>query len=151
MKTNNYLFPHSFKKIGWIMFYPFAAIGIWFLADPDWFAPFWDNVFDKPQSVWDGIMRYRDEVAVIGLTLSLLFIGFSREKIEDEYVAKLRGDSLVWSMLVGYGLLILATVFLYDENYLTFMLVNLFLILMLYIVKFTIALHRFSKSGSDEK
>ena len=30
---SNYLFPTVYKKIGWVLFVPFAIIGIIFLAD----------------------------------------------------------------------------------------------------------------------
>ena len=155
MKTN-YLLPHYFKKIGWILFIPSALFGIlelyaqgflgsralpFFTAVPKWEAAYIDTFG------WAGM----DELAVIMVAVSLLFIAFAKEKTEDEYVVKIRSESLTWAIMVNYVIIIIGTLCLYEMNYLTFIMVNTFTLLILYIIKFRTALHRSIKLSRYEE
>lgn len=149
MKTNTYLLPHRFQKIGWILLVPFALLGIgWLMFEGISFH----GIPGLPEPVRDWLGNdYADEFIVVGLTVSLLLVGFSREKIEDEFITKLRGDSLIWALLVSYLILIVATLVFYDETYLTFVFINMFLILLLYILKFNLSVWRFRKANHYEE
>lgn len=149
MKTNTYLLPHRFKKIGSILFIPFAVLGIyWLLFEGISFH----GIPGLPEPVRDWLGKdCADEFIVVGLTVSMLMVGFSREKIEDEFITKLRGDSLIWALLVSYLILIVATLVFYDETYLTFVFINMFLILLLYILKFNLAVRQFKKANRHEE
>lgn len=155
MKTN-YLFPVIFKKIGWFLFVPFFISCIYCLfgngADLLPFkvfalvcnTHFMDIGFCK---VIENCVF--DELSVIGLTVSLLFIAFSKEKDEDECIAELRMRSLVWAIIVNYSLLIAVTLFVYGTFYLTFAFINLFTMLFLFIIKFNIALYKFRRTNNE--
>ena len=154
MKTN-YLFPRKFRKIGWILFVPFACLGIAVLCDYsfDWNMRVLSLIGDSLATPF-GNTRFlhiivndvADEVAIIGTIVSLLFIAFSREKDEDECIGKIRGESLVWAVIVHNIVVIVATLFIYDTMYFVFLSVNLVIGLLLFIIKYNFALHTFRKS-----
>ena len=97
----NYLFPNSFKIVGLaITAVAFIALIFWrlleispefkmpaviegdFLGDCDFFC-----IADC------GLITFIMPVLITGL----IFIGFSKEKIEDEFVMSIREKSLVWA------------------------------------------------------
>ena len=83
--------------------------------------------------------------------IGALLVGFSKEKQEDEYIAEVRLNALLWAVLVNYCLLLAAFVFVYGLSFLTVMIYNMFTVLILFIARFHIALYRNAKNISDEK
>lgn len=150
MKTN-YLFPAIFRKIGWILLIPFTVLGIyclWNFGDIDFQIPSKGIVHSLLTVGEEGVL---DEITIVGLTLSLLFVSFSREKDEDECIARIRMDSLVWAILVNYVLVILATMFIYGMAYLDAAFISMFTVLIIFIIKYNWVLHHFRKTElSDE-
>lgn len=65
-----------------------------------------------------------------------LIVSFSREKIEDEYIAKLRLSSFQWAFLANYVLLLLCFIFIYGMSFLAVMCYNMFTTMILFIVRF---------------
>ena len=92
---------------------------------------------------------WTDELIVIFLTLAMLFIGFSREKDEDECIASIRMNALVWAILTNSALLILGTLFVYGLPYLNFMSIYMFSLLLLFILKYTWSLYQFRKNDES--
>lgn len=160
---SNYLFPTVYKKIGWVLFVPFAIIGIIFLADSSLL----------PEIKWNPIVLYtgsqltdhgqvageffktinddmKEEIIVCGLAIALSLIAFSREKDEDELIEHLRAKSLVWSLKANVVLLIVATLILYSDYYLTFAWIYMFSVFLLFIIKFEIELYHFRHSNHEE-
>lgn len=160
---SNYLFPTVYKKIGWVLFVPFAIIGIIFLADSSLL----------PEIKWNPIVLYtgsqltdhgqvpgeffktinddmKEEIIVCGLAIALSLIAFSREKDEDELVEHLRAKSLVWSLKANVVLLIVATFILYSDYYVTFAWIYMFSVFLLFIIRFEIELYRFRHSNHEE-
>lgn len=144
----NYLFPTAFRKVGWVMFVPSFIMGYICLFGA--YSEQWLNIKVLSVIPW-GMIRNSmfDEVSMIGLTLSLLFIGFSKEKDEDECIANIRAGSLIWATLTGYFLLIVCTLLIYDLQYLNFVFIDLFMILILFIIKYNIELYKFRNSHND--
>ena len=159
MKTNNFLFPAYFRKIGWIISLPLAAIlfiyllGVFDFSKPSTTWNFFHGMFNTPSWRVFGIMAGKSilSVCMVLLVVGLLFIAFSKEKIEDEYIAKLRGDSLVWSVIVNSLLLGIAFLFVYGGGFLFVLFLNLYLLLILFIIKYNVALHNFKKSNDYEE
>lgn len=154
MKTN-YLFPRKYRLIGWILFVPFACMGIAVLCDYsfDWnmrvLSLLGDSLatpFGRTRFFHIIVNDVADEIATIGTIVSLLFIAFSREKDEDECIAKIRGESLVWAVIAHNVVVILGTLFIFDSMYFLFLSVNLVIGLLLFIIKYNFALHTFRKS-----
>ena len=83
-----------------------------------------------------------EEIAMLGLLASLVFIALSREQDEDEMTEHIRMQSFVWSTWATSIVLALGILFVYDLEFLTFMFMTMYLYLMLYIVKFNLAMHR---------
>lgn len=144
----NYLFPTTFRKIGWCLFVPFVIMSFICLfngANEDWLKI---NVFSAaPWGIFENSLF--DELSMIGLTVSLLFIAFSKEKDEDECIANIRSNSLIWATIAGYSLLIVCTMLIYDIQYLNFVFTDLFMILFLFIIKYNIELYKFRRSNND--
>ena len=92
-----------------------------------------------------------NELLGVLIILSGLVVVFSREKIEDEFIEKIRLESLVWSVYVNYILLFLATVILYSFDFLFFMTCNMFTLLIFFIVRFNWQISKLKKTSSDEK
>ena len=161
MKTNNYLFPACFKKIGWIISLPLAAVLTYYLigflgddTSPSETWNFFDNMFTDPS--WRAFDLIAEgniflSICMVLLVAGLLFIAFSKEKTEDEYIAKMRGDSLIWAVIVNSILLAAAFLCVYGGNFLYVLFFNLYTLLVLFIVKFNIALYRFRKSDDNEE
>lgn len=153
----NYLFPEIFRKIGWYLLIPFSMLGVYCLQGdganilPSTVFAFIDDPFGGKLEffTWvhtDGIL---DEFAIIGLTISLLFISFARERDEDECIEQIRMQSLVWSILVSYVLLIFAVLFIFGLAFLTFAFINLFTVLILFIIKYNWELYKFRRITNE--
>ncbi len=150
---SNYLFPIVFRKIGWCLFIPTLIAGIcYMLNDGDVmniggskvFALF-DGLTDTKYLTFTQNDSWTDEVLVILLTVSMLFIGFSREKDEDECTAHIRMRSLTWAILMNSIMLVVGTLLIFGSPYLNFMVIYLFSILFLFIIKYTWSIHTFRK------
>ena len=162
MKTN-YLFPPLCKKIGWVLFVPFAILGLLLVFSdqslpslpckvialfngPTWVTETATGPSPIVQFITDNII---EEIIIIGLVVALALIGFSRTKEEDEFVEHLRAKSLVWSLQVNMLLLIIATLFLYGSNFIAFTWIYMFGVPLLYIIKFEIELYLFRHDSHD--
>ena len=87
----------------------------------------------------------------IFLIVSLLLVGFSKERIEDEYVKSLRLSSLQWAVVVNYIILIAAFLFVYDLDFMYVMIFNVFTVLIIYVARFNILLYMNSKKLKNEE
>lgn len=134
MKTK-YLLPPVFKKIGWwasIPFVVFWACTLLKIVPDEWqflYSEFFMNLF------------------IIGFVVTLCFIAFSQERDEDEYIARIRYESLIWATIFNYVILVVASLSIYGLDFFVFMGVNMYTILILFIAKFNIALYRLRKSA----
>jgi len=158
--TKNYLFPSRFQKLGWILLVPFGLLFLYFCFTTsgsriEWKVPVFaiiNNDFGTSQEclvvVKNDIM---DEITYIGLIISFLFIAFSKEKDEDEYTSQIRANSLVWALLINFSLIILCELFVFGLAFLEILYLNLFSILILFIVKFKIAIYKLKKTNEDEE
>lgn len=87
-----------------------------------------------------------DELILLLLILGGALIAFTREKVEDELIAKIRLDSLVWAVYANYLILILAIIFIYGLPFLWVMVFNIFTTLIIFLLKFNLALRKLRKS-----
>ncbi len=153
MKTN-YLLPNRFKKIGWFLFIPGIILGILYLMyEPH---PKFLNVtvFAIAKSLFEFSFiknNVFDEITGLLLIIGPIFIAFSREKSEDEYISKIRLESLLWATYLNYLIVILAFIFVYDIGFYWVLLLNMFTLLFFFIIRFTWALHKSKKQIRDEE
>ncbi len=149
----NYLFPHQYKKIGLMALIPSVILGVVVIITD--FAPeFLDIKIDFVLSAnpfTKSTNNLLNEILGILVILSGVVVAFSKEKVEDEFIEKIRLESLVWSVYVNYALLFLAMVILYDFDFLFFMTLNMFTLLIFFIVKFNWRISKLKKTSFDEK
>ena len=148
----NYLFPHRFRMIGWVLAIV-AVSGYLCLPEFHFKMPslYFDTFFDdENESGFFRMARTNSlSIAMILLTIGLLFIGFSKEKVEDEFVHYLRAQSLIWATYITAALFIVATLLIYGITYIYVPYLVFFVFLILFIIKFRIEVHRFNKGGTQ--
>jgi len=157
--SNKLLLPNKFKLIGWCLLIPATILGLVlsftnFEAFPikaNVFAIFTNEIFQKSQFL--GFIETNITNTAVGtlFIVGAMFVGFSKEKREDEFIAKLRLSSLLWAVWVNYFLLLLSFLFIYGTAFLTVMMYNMFTVLIIFIVRFNYILYKNSKTMSDEK
>jgi hypothetical protein len=130
---SRFLLPAHYCKIGWVIFIPFLVLGIASLHMDFQFD--WLQV-NRDKSFFDGNTNFTDEIAAIGVLIGLIFVAFSREQIEDEFVMQLRLDSLVVAVLINYALLFLAILFVYGMDFIYVWVYNMYTVLILFIARF---------------
>jgi hypothetical protein len=159
MKTH-FLFPRQYKKIGWTLFIPsliialivpFTALNIDEMLTTKVFA-----IVDNGLFAETGFFRFNensigDEVLLSCLIIGGLLIGFSRLKHEDEYTSQIRYESLVWATYFNFGIMFLATIFVYGTAYFNVLIANVFTLLLFFIIRFHIKLSQINKSAGDEE
>lgn len=130
MKT--LLFPHSFQRIGWIIFAISAAIGAYIL--------FTDNT--------DSYLL--NNIAIIGISIGAILATCSREEVEDEMTGQMRLNSLLTALYINYAILIVCSLLIYDLDFLSVMLYNMFTILLIFMVVFRWKIWRIKKATENE-
>lgn len=146
-----YLFSNKFKKTSGVVFYLSILIGLFlFLTDriQDIFVV---NVFSIFSYEWFGSEPkgfgwiengLGDEVFTLLIIISGIVNSFSREKIEDELISRIRLESLSLSLFISFGLIIISTFLVYNINYMYVLVFNLFLIILLFNLIFKFRLYK---------
>ncbi len=157
--TINYLFPHFFKKVGWVIFLPTLVFG--FIAigedinpeflDIEVYALFTGSFLGKDNSFSVIENNFLNEILGLLMIVSLILIVFSKEKDEDELISKIRFESLVWAIYVNYAILALSMLLVYEIAFLWVMIFNMFTILFFYIVRFNLKVWKLRKMSSHEE
>lgn len=142
MKATN-LFPHKVRRLGWILLLPSLILGfmvMYFEFQIPGFEiiiPYSDSVLNSNKPVPNNLTN---EIVSIIVMVSLALIAFSEEKQEDEWVSKIRLESLQWSVYANYILLILAILFVYDLEFFQALIYNMYTILVFFILRFNYVL-----------
>ncbi|MCA6449691.1 MAG: hypothetical protein IM584_03055 [Chitinophagaceae bacterium] len=141
------LLPHRFRKLGYVLVLPFLALGIAYMG--------WDFTIaqlayhpDKAGIFYMGNNNYTDELVTVGLILSLILIGFSKEKVEDEAIQFFRLEALQWAVYANYAVLVIAVLFCYGGWFFTVMTINLFTVLIIFIARYRYVLFQYNRSNS---
>ena len=154
------LLPNQFKLIGWILLIPSAILGFFLmLTDLESkltikskvFALYNDEILGDKNHF--GIISTDITITLVGVVFILgdMMVGFSKEKHEDEYIAKLRLSSLMWAVWVNYVLLLLSFIFIYGMGFFHVMIYNMFTVLIIFIGRFNIKLFINRMIPADEK
>ena len=147
-----YLFSNKFKKTSGVVFYLSILIGLFLLLTDRIQDIFVVNVFSIFSYEWFGSEPkgfgwiengLGDEVFTLLIIVSGIVNSFSREKIEDELISRIRLESLSLSLFISFGLIIISTFLVYNLNYMYVLVFNLFLIILLFnlIFKFRLFKH----------
>ena len=155
----NYLFPNKYKKIGWLILIPSAIIGLITLIldfEPNYLdfivlAIFIDEFFGDKHFI--GIINNNVLNEILGtlIILSSLLVAFSKEKSEDEYISKIRLESLVWAVYLNYAILLISFLFIFGLSFLWVMIFNMFTILLFFIIRFNWQISKLKKSAHYEE
>ena len=154
----NYLLPHGFKRVGLIMLMPFLVACIWLLCGPcegDWFivdVPALFTLDIASTSEWFG-MTVTDpvnEICMLGLLVSLVFIALSKEKDEDEMTAVVRMQSFVWGFWCTAILMLVAILFVYDLAFMYFAFASVFVCFIMYICKFNYEMIKIRRTENEK-
>jgi hypothetical protein len=160
MKTK-LLLPNQFKKPGWILLVPSALIGMFIIItgyefdflNTRVFTIYSDPKLSSGESVLFGLINENLTNTVVGVLflIGALFVAFSREKTEDEFIARIRLESLLWATYINYGILLFCFLFFYEFEFLYVMIFNMFTILVIFIIRYYYMLYKAKKLLSHEK
>lgn len=158
MKTNNYLLPYRFKRIGLFLFVPFCAACLWLLVSGELdcsllkipvLSLFYEGFLDEGRKFFRIVENDPiNEIAMLGLLVSMCMIALSRERDEDEMTAHVRMQSFVWSFWVSAGVTAFGILFLYEMAFLYFAFIAVFLVFLLFIMKFNFTMHKIRRENA---
>lgn len=151
--NTKFLFPNQFKRIGWILLIPSAILGILIIIIDFQFkfldtkvVTFYSSNFltGSQDSMMFSLIKNNvtDEIAGVVFIIGAILVAFSRQKHEDEFILKIRLESLVWATYINFAILILCILFLYNFEFLYVMIFNMFTILILFIFRFYYILYK---------
>ena len=152
MKTK-FLIHNKYKKWGWILLGLAVVLGVLesafealsFLNEVSILAVY-DSGFIFDEKEGPAFFRvivddFQFELISTLFIVGALMVSFSRLKNEDEYIAKVRLESLVWATFFHFLTVIIFTLAVYGSAYFNVMLINMVSILVLFILKFHVTLY----------
>ncbi|MEI8074491.1 MAG: hypothetical protein WCH78_07055 [Bacteroidota bacterium] len=142
------LLPHSYKKIGWVLLVPAVLAGLIFVV-LNFQLPFEPKIntfglFGKGFEIGHakqpafrvGEIELIPNLISIMLLIGGMFVMFSKEKREDEFINQIRLHSLQFSVFINYSLLLLCILFIHGLPFLDVMVYNMFTVIIIYIIRF---------------
>jgi len=147
MKTS-YLLPHKYKIVGWILFILGLVTGsiiVFGGYELDVLKVNVISIYDEGGFLGlegeEGFFNIiensiLDELAALSTIIGGLLVGFTKEKVEDEFIYKLRNDSLVWAILFNYMILVFTILFVYEFTFFHVLVFNMFTPLMFFVIRF---------------
>lgn len=154
----NYLFPHGFRRIGWTMIAISIVWAVLYIADSEEKEspfPLVGSAFALVEYTFDVqwfVTVSTDWFITFFVTLisvGLLFVGFSRERDEDECIQRIRYQALAWSTFINTGLVILTTLLVYGALYVYMMYIYAFSLLILFVARYFYLMHKFRCSHEE--
>lgn len=169
MRTS-FLFPYRFKKVSGIVFLIslilFVAIGM----DYDVFSKInpkspvfaiagdGELVFGSSSDtvlfptyyfsfIYNEIL---DELVFFILIVSGMVYAFSKEKIEDEMIMKIRLDSLAWATFFNYTIILICYLLFYGLPFLKVMVLSMFSNLLFFIVRFRWVVYKYNSDFNEK-
>ena len=148
MKT--YLFPNSVKPLAWIILI-LGILGGIIVASFDIEPEIFDinvfslystgDIFSKNHGFFKVIeQNILDDICGILIIIGGILVGFSKEKVEDEFIMQLRLSSLALAVYINYGILLLAFLLVHGFDFFTVMVYNMFTLLLIFILIFQVKL-----------
>lgn len=133
----NMLFPTWCRILGWVLFIPSVFLGVMCEADV---------------MTLSGVIETAvNDTVIIGIVVGALMIVCSKESHEDEMTRSIRLASLLNSLYIYVILLVTATLLVNGMAYFRFMMVNLVLLPMIFVVIFRLEMRRYNQMGQDEE
>ncbi len=140
-----FLLPNGFKWVGWVLLITSLVVGVWGATlDFDYAS----SALLKPLQLQGTlIVNY----VVIGLWLGVIFVGCSREKVEDEMISRIRLNALLLAFYLQALFIMVATLVCNSLDYLDIMTYNLVTYPVIFVVAYRWMLWRALKMESDEE
>ena len=148
---SNYLLPHKYKTLGWVLFIIGLLSGsvLFFNGYDSSFLNvkvltiYYEPIFSESSGFFKIVDNtITDELVSLLIIIGGLLVGFSKEKVEDEFIYKLRKDSLVWAILFNYFILIAAILLVYELTFFHVLVFNMFTPLVFFIIRFNFLKHK---------
>ncbi len=144
---SRFLLPHRWRLAGIIIF----LLGFGFFIADQWLNVdifTWHNLrsFESQTLTGPSINEnFADEIKMLLILFGLLMIAFSKERVEDEYIAQQRLDSLQWAIYVNYAIFAVCVLAVYGADFFMVTIYNVFTPLIIFIVRFRWMMYRASK------
>ena len=163
MKNTKFLLPSGYKKAGWWIFgitVVLIIIHSIFQSQCDFSLNNIRELFGMEHLEGKGDFLSssfgpNDDLLLtfIGILLIVagIFIGFSRNKEDDEFIEQLRYESLILSLYINSGIVLLCLIFVWGLPFLWVMMINIFSILYVFIFCFYLRLYLNKRSMRYEK
>ena len=149
MKNRCFLLPHIFGKIGWFILVPFTILGL-FIMFTGGAEVSLGRFFSATGNHREIESQILNNVTIIGLLIGLIFTSCSREKYEDEMISALRLDSLLLALYISVVVLIVAVLCLYGNNFYEFLIYQMFILPLIFLVTFRIKMWRLNRDNDEE-
>jgi hypothetical protein len=140
MKTR-FLFPYWFRYLGLACFLVHIPVMMFFKKYHD---------MDSPDPGLFSGSHVFFIFTTLMVTIGLFLFAFSKEKIEDEQIMQLRRDSLQWAVYFNYVVLIAALIFTQHMEIGHVLMLNMWALLLFFIVRFQWAIFRINWSAKKE-
>ena len=131
MKT--LLFPHSFQRIGWIIFALGIALGVYAVS-----------------AGFNGSYTMNN-ITIISIIVGGVLATCSCEEREDEMTQQLRLNALLMALYINFAALIVCSLLFYDMDFLNVMIYNMFTILLIFMIVFRWKIWRMKKALQNEE
>ncbi|MCB0423567.1 MAG: hypothetical protein KDD13_02955 [Mangrovimonas sp.] len=154
---SNYLLPHKYKTLGWVLFIIGLLSGSVLLfngydssfLNVKVLTIYYEPIFSESSGFFKIVDNtITDELVSLLIIIGGLLVGFSKEKVEDEFIYKLRKDSLVWAILFNYFILIATILLVYDLTFFHILVFNMFTPLVFFIIRFNFL--KYKANSHDE-
>lgn len=159
-----FLLPNKLKKIGWILIIISGILVLWsnvfgsinifenvtILAIYNSGIPLLDSGYES--GFFNIIKDDIDfEIITILFIVGGLFVSFSKLKNEDEFIMKIRLESLLWATYIHFIFLLVLTITVFGIAFFNVLLLNMFSILILFILRFHFVLFKAKKGLFHEE
>lgn len=144
----SYLLPHKYKIVGWVLFILGLVTGsiiVFGGYELDILKVNVLSIYDEGGFLGlegeEGFFNIiensiLDELAALSTIIGGLLVGFTKEKVEDEFIYKLRNDSLVWAIIFNYMILVFTILFVYEFTFFHVLVFNMFTPLLFFVFRF---------------
>jgi hypothetical protein len=161
MKTN-FLFPNSWKTLGWfLLVLPIVITSYFWISgesmdnyfEINTFAIYDDGIIFKSDNGFFKMTRNSmlDELLLVVCLFGGMLVGFSKTKNEDEMISHIRYTSLVWATYFNIIMMMITTLFVFGMVYFNAMIFFMISSLLFFIVRFHYMIYKFNKLNSDEE
>ena len=144
--------------MGWVLFS--FSIFLWIVAliEPEFslmstkvYSVYADDLFGSGE--WFGEVKSNLMYTITGVLCIVggLFVGFSKEKMEDEFIASLRLNSLLWAVFISYIILFVSFLAIYGLTFLHVLSYQMFSVLIIFIFRFNYLLRKSRKGMTVEE